>query len=153
MNSAVGGGAIATSISSSSGIGQIVNSTFISNSSTNPGYGGASYGVHRFLNSILALNTDASGLNNCGGIGSSNGFNLSDSGPGDCNLTNSSDLVTQKPLLGPLQNNGGASLTMGLLTGSPGIDQGTNIGCPGTDARGLARPIHGVCDIGAFESQ
>jgi len=61
------------------------------------------------------------------------------------------------PKLGALQNNGGATETMGLLPGSPAIDTGTNIGTLVTDQRGSIRPADGdgngtwIRDIGAFE--
>jgi hypothetical protein len=64
------------------------------------------------------------------------------------------------PWLDVLQDNGGSVPTMGLLSSSPAIDKGKNIGLS-TDQRGLPRPIDfaGVpnaaggngSDIGAFE--
>ncbi len=63
------------------------------------------------------------------------------------------------PLLGALHNNGGSTRTMALITGSPAIDSGTNIGCPSTDQRGGLRAVDGnndgtlTCDIGAVEYQ
>ena len=41
---------------------------------------------------------------------------------------------------------------MALLPGSPAIDAGDDSLCPGTDQRGVPRPIGAHCDIGAFES-
>ncbi len=38
-----------------------------------------------------------------------------------------------------------------MLGGSPAVDAGTNIGCPATDQRGVARPVNVTCDIGAYE--
>jgi hypothetical protein len=68
------------------------------------------------------------------------------------------------PLLGPLQDNGGPTLTHALLPKSPAIDGGNPNGCLDhkdvmliTDQRGHARPVNGdqlpgaICDIGAFE--
>jgi hypothetical protein len=59
------------------------------------------------------------------------------------------------PLLGPLANNGGRTLTHALLPGSPAIDTGSNAGALATDQRGGAyvRAFGGAADIGAFESQ
>jgi predicted outer membrane repeat protein len=57
------------------------------------------------------------------------------------------------PLLGPLQDNGGFTQTMGLSAGSPAIDTGYDANCPTTDQRGVARPQGGHCDIGAYEYQ
>jgi hypothetical protein len=57
--------------------------------------------------------------------------------------------------LGPLQNNGGPTLTMALLAGSPAINAGSCLDATGnpilTDQRGTGRPPGGACDIGAFE--
>jgi len=73
------------------------------------------------------------------------------------------------PKLGQLQNNGGPTQTMALLTGSPAIDQGTSVTIAGTtlttDQRGTGFPrVHdngaianaaggNGTDIGAFELQ
>lgn len=53
--------------------------------------------------------------------------------------------------LGPLQNNGGAVLTMALQNGSSAIDGGATIGAVTTDARGVGRPKGVAYDIGAYE--
>ncbi|APB32318.1 filamentous hemagglutinin family outer membrane protein [Gloeomargarita lithophora Alchichica-D10] len=60
------------------------------------------------------------------------------------------------PLLGALANNGGATLTHALLTGSPAINAGNNaITTVTTDQRGVGFPriSGGTVDIGAFEVQ
>ncbi len=68
---------------------------------------------------------------------------------------NSNDLkVTDKitiadPKLGPLQDNGGSTLTHALLAGSPAINKGTSTGAPTTDERGYKRDSR--TDIGAYE--
>ena len=70
------------------------------------------------------------------------------------------DTVTGDPILGPLANNGGPTLTYALMTGSPAINAGDNAlainpltNAPlTTDQRGLARFV-GTVDIGAFEVQ
>ena len=56
------------------------------------------------------------------------------------------------PQLGPLQNNGGFTLTTAVLPGSPAIDAGTANGNT-TDQRGTGfqRVIGAAADIGAFE--
>ena len=63
--------------------------------------------------------------------------------------------------LGPLQNNGGPTMTVALLPGSNAIDGGDPVlGCTdangnalATDQRGLARVLGSFCDIGAYEYQ
>ncbi len=62
--------------------------------------------------------------------------------------------VTGDPLLGPLQDYGGPTETVGLRAGSAAIDQvPSGSGCPSTDQRGVVRPqpAGGSCDIGAYE--
>ncbi len=55
------------------------------------------------------------------------------------------------PKLGPLADNGGPTLTMALLPGSPAIDAGNTSLAPATDQRGFPRPTGLAADIGAFE--
>jgi hypothetical protein len=77
----------------------------------------------------------------------------------DCHLSdtvpNQADQSDTNPLIGPLQNNGGSTMTMALLPGSPALDKvpTTGAGCPTTDQRGIPRPQGPACDIGAFELQ
>ncbi len=85
----------------------------------------------------------------CSGTVTSNGHNLASDG--SCGLNSTADLPNTNPLLGPLQNNGGGTLTHALLLGSPAIDSGSSIGCPATDQRGIARPFGDSCDRGAYE--
>jgi len=63
--------------------------------------------------------------------------------------------VGKAPLLGPLANNGGPTLTHALMPGSPAIDNGSNPGMLVSDQRGIgfARSIGFGPDIGAFEVQ
>ncbi len=48
-----------------------------------------------------------------------------------------------------LAASGGFSPTHLPLSGSPAIDNGTGLGCPSTDQRGVARPQGATCDVGA----
>src|SRR5206468_141935 len=57
------------------------------------------------------------------------------------------------PQVGPLQDNGGLTLTLALLPGSPAIDAGTPNGAPATDQRGVPHLPGLAVDIGAFEYQ
>jgi hypothetical protein len=54
------------------------------------------------------------------------------------------------PLLGSLTNNGGITMTMALLPGSPALDAGDDT-LTGTDQRGFPRKSGAHVDIGAFE--
>ncbi|MDN5924749.1 MAG: right-handed parallel beta-helix repeat-containing protein [Xanthomonadales bacterium] len=68
---------------------------------------------------------------------------------------NGGNVFSSDPLLGPLQDNGGPTLTRLPLAGSPLIDVGDPAftGPPTTDQRGagFARIVNGVVDIGATE--
>lgn len=98
------------------------------------------------LNTLLAAN--ASGGNGYGNVADL-GHNLSSDG--SCNFTNAGSLNNTDPKLGPLADNGGPTLTLALLPGSPAIDAGDTATAPSTDQRGQARPIGSAADIGAFE--
>jgi hypothetical protein len=65
------------------------------------------------------------------------------------------DTIADDPLLGPLTDNGGLTLTMALMPGSPAIDAGNNVAALADDQRGTGFLRHvGVrTDIGAFEVQ
>ncbi|HEY0178379.1 MAG TPA: Ig-like domain-containing protein [Dokdonella sp.] len=65
------------------------------------------------------------------------------------------DTIVADPLLGPLQDNGGATPTHALLFGSPALDAGNNSAALDFDQRGsgYARVVGIAADIGAFENQ
>jgi uncharacterized membrane protein len=75
------------------------------------------------------------------------GHNLSS----DWCFTSATSFNYTDPKLGPLANNGGPTLTMALLPGSPAIDAADPAAAPVTDQRGIARPVGPAPDIGAFE--
>lgn len=140
-NSANQGGGIYTNPSTL----RLNNSTI----SDNFAYNGAgifnNYGTLHLSNSLIANSLRGQDCYNRGTI-STNLNNLIEDG--SCSPTLSGD-----PLLGPLTDNGGATLTHALLPGSPAINAGDNATCLSTDQRGIARPQQGQCDIGAFESR
>ncbi len=100
-------------------------------------------------NTIVAANQG----NNCHLLTplTSLGNNLSSDATCAAAFSATGDRNNVAPVLGPLRNNGGPTLTHALLWGSPAIDGGSNTGCPATDQRGVARPQRGTCDIGAVE--
>jgi len=55
------------------------------------------------------------------------------------------------PLLLPVADNGGQTLTAALRPGSPALDTANPTYCPPTDQRGFKRPAGPGCDIGAYE--
>ena len=108
------------------------------------GGGGLNGGV--CVNTLLATNLP--GGNNSGAL-TDLGHNLSSDG--SCAFTNGGSLNNTDPRLGPLANNGGPTLTMALLPGSPAIDAGDNVSAPSSDQRGISRPVGAFADIGAYE--
>ena len=106
-------------------------------------------GLINILNTIVGENGNDGNCNSSADI-ISQGYNI-DSGD-SCNFNSAGDMVNTDPLLAPLSNNGGPTLTCALLPESPAIDNG-NPACPppDTDQRGFPRPSGDRCDIGAFE--
>ena len=171
---------------SNSATATLTNST-VSGNTANAGNGGgiSNSGTLTALHATLSNNSAAANLG--GGIYNTNGtttldntiianstaggdcvrptgtinaiFSLIEDGLGCVNGTNTSNLMGD-PNLGPLQNNGGATLTHALLAGSIAIDQGNSTLT--IDQRGVTRPIDdpnsangtgNLADIGAFEVQ
>ena len=139
---------------------QITSSTIVHNSASANlsavGRGGGIYSSAptRTDSSIIALNTAPTGPDFTGGGGlQSLGYNI---------IGNNADAVISSqptdqigtpaapidPLLGPLADNGGPTLTHALQAGSPAINRG-DPAAPPQDQRGYGRA--GVPDVGAFE--
>jgi beta-glucanase (GH16 family) len=70
-----------------------------------------------------------------------------------CNLVAAGDQPNTDPLVGPLADNGGPTLTHALLAGSPAIDAGDGSACPAVDQRGVTRPQGAACDVGSYEAE
>jgi hypothetical protein len=108
-------------------------------------------------NSIIAGNSAAQAPDIFGQIDSRSGHNLL--GPMDGwsyrpGSVTTGDLVGVDPMLAPLADNGGTTLTHNLLPGSPAIDAAANVeGWLSPDQRGVERPQPpgGLGDIGAVE--
>jgi parallel beta-helix repeat protein len=160
-NSAVieGGGVYSTSAN-------MLNCTVVENvAGTGGGLFHVTGGMFSVRNTIVALNLVPFGNNGPDAFGAgftSQGHNLIGDGTGTFNQGANGDIVGTSanpidPKLGPLQNNGGPTKTMALLTGSLAIDAGDNSILPATDQRGFARKKDGnfdgiaIVDIGAFE--
>jgi hypothetical protein len=132
-------------------------STVSNNTATEGGGLYHNVGLLALTNSIIANHPSARDCVINGTSIPSTGYTLDSDG--SCWLTAATDRPGVDPLLGPLQDNGGPTLTHALLPGSPAIDGipwGTN-GC-GTshisDQRWQARPqpAWGACDSGAYEA-
>ncbi|HKO54822.1 MAG TPA: Calx-beta domain-containing protein [Thermoanaerobaculia bacterium] len=70
-------------------------------------------------------------------------------------VTDATDITGVDPQLGPLQNNGGPTMTMLLALSSPAVNSGDPAFAPPptTDQRGLPRVAGGRIDMGALELQ
>ena len=138
----------------------VTNSTITGNSAPSGGgiYNTQGIAADRLEISNTILNAGALGENifNNGGTVTSDGYNLS-SDDGGGYLTGPGDQINTDPLLGPLQDNGGPTLTHALLPGSPAIDAGDPnfTPPPSNDQRDchFDRVFNGRIDIGSFESQ
>ncbi|RIK44388.1 MAG: hypothetical protein DCC55_02805 [Chloroflexi bacterium] len=177
-NGPLGGGGI---VNIGGGTVSVVNSTLSDNQTTDAG--GAILNLDNstasIINSTLSGNSAAAGggLFTGGALVTLGNTIIANNLGGDCvqelstldashsliadslgcvNGVNTNNL-TGDPLLGPLQDNSGPTLTHALLAGSPAINQGDNTVCadPATvnnlDQRGVSRPQGAACDIGAFE--
>ena len=112
--------------------------------------GGSIFNVDGTASIINTIVTNNDRGNDCFGVLTSNGHNISSDGTCTA-LTATGDMVGTNPLLGLLQDNGGDTLTHALLLGSPAVDAGDDTACPATDQRGMSRTERPPCDIGAYE--
>jgi hypothetical protein len=148
-------------ISNFAGGAQIANSTISGNSAAS---GGGVYnlpdpfGTATIETGNTIFDAGASGENivNNGGTVTSHGYNVcSDDGGGL--LNGPGDQINTDPLLGPLQDNGGPTLTHLPLPGSPAIDAGdpSFIPPPLRDQRGVCfhRVFGRRIDVGSVETQ
>ena len=147
---------------SNSGDLQITSSTIAHNSASGDDFGfggginGDGFEPTRTDSSIIALNTASTGgpdYFSGSGVLLSTGYNI---------IGNNADAVISSqptdqigtptapidPLLGPLADNGGPTLTHAIQSGSPAINRG-DPAAPPQDQRGYGRL--GVPDVGAFE--
>lgn len=128
----------------------VLNGTIAGNSA---GAGGGLYnrqsGVIRLTNTMVA---DSPSGGDCAVEGTAtsvtNGlFNIIEDG------TCIPSAASPDPLLGPLQDNGGTTMTHALLLGSPAIDKNsTCMEARPRDQRQIIRPQGAGCDIGAYEA-
>jgi hypothetical protein len=100
------------------------------------------------------LNNNSGG--NIDGTITSHGYNISSDDGGGL-LNGPGDQINTDPLLGPLQDNGGPTLTHAPLPGSPAIDAGDPNFTPPPfhDQRGqcFLRVFNGRIDVGSVETQ
>jgi predicted outer membrane repeat protein len=144
----------------------VTNATFSGNSGTNgggamcdvfvnvPGGGQA----NPVLTNVVLWNNGASisDTYSAGTNGSTLNYAVVDSGCPAYSLS-CSNLIAADPMLGALQDNGGATPTMMPGSGSSAIDVGLDSACTAApvsnlDQRGVTRAIGTHCDIGAVEA-
>ena len=114
----------------------VINCTLSGNSG---GAGIVSFGDLFVGNTILKAG--AAGPNiDFGSNVSSLGYNLSDD-YGNGFLTGTGDQINRDPILGPLKDNGGTTLTHVPLSNSPALDQGQDMGRTDIGQRGRVRPV------------
>ncbi len=166
------GGGIANDALNSGATLSLINCTVFGNSASSSGGGifNATGATVNAKNTIIAKNTATSTGPDFNGTLASQGYNLiGNNGGATITGTTIGNQLNVDPMLGPLQNNGGPTLTLGLLTGSPAIDKGGSATDPitgiliATDQRGFIRPVDSPTipnasggdgsDIGAFEVQ
>jgi CSLREA domain-containing protein len=129
----------------------LFNDTFSANSAVS---GGGVYNASganlNYANTILANSATGGDCVSGGAIGTNTKNLVEDH---SCSATLSGD-----PKLDVLADNGGPTMTMKLLPGSPAIDVGDNTVCAAApvnnlDQRGVVRPIKSTCDLGAYEAE
>jgi hypothetical protein len=134
----------------------VTSSTIAGNSASDRGGGIWNYDVLsevRIENTIVAGDSAPTGPDVHGQV-SGDGHNLIGNSSGASGL-DAMDMQNIDPLLGPLADNGGPTLTRALLDGSPAIDAGLT--AETSDQRGAVRPRDGngdmllEPDIGSFE--
>ena len=146
-NTALNGGGIFNRV----GTVNLVSSTITDNTATDNGGGIWNFGgTTSFRNTIVSGNMAATPSDDCAGTITSLGHNLASDT--SCVLLGAGDLNSTNPLLGPLLDNGGPTMTHALLPGSPAIDAIPVASCTvNTDQRGVVRPQGADCDVGSFE--
>jgi hypothetical protein len=158
------GGGIKTSGGSQGGTLTVTNSTISGNSahgSGNNGGGGIdSLSIAATLKNTIVANSPAGG--NCSGAPPTDVGNNLDSDTSCGFGTSNNSLSGVDPMLSPLADNGGPTLTHALLENSPAINRGNNAFAVEPDGnplnydqrgQGFARIVDGTVDIGAFEVQ
>ena len=142
----------------------LINSTLSVNAAASAGGSIYNRALLTLQNTLIANSTSGGDcVNASGAIVSTQSHNLIEDSANACGISDGDNgsIIGQDPNLGPLQDNGGSTLTQALLDGSPAINAGDNSaavdanGDPlSTDQRGAGFPriVGGTVDIGAYES-
>ncbi|MEH2327257.1 MAG: choice-of-anchor Q domain-containing protein [Nostoc sp.] len=166
---------------STDGVFNLINSTVTNNTALSTEFGEGGGGIYSLSGTVNLKNTIVAGNINSNApdllssflssaIFNGNNNNLIGSLTGaKGTVGTATDIVNPNAKLGPLQNNGGLTLTHALLPGSRAINAGNNNLIPADtedldgdgntlepipyDQRGLTRLVGAKVDIGAFEVQ
>ena len=158
VNSTISGnsaGQVGGGIANYTGGAQVSNSTVSGNSATS---GGGIYndGTIEISNTILNAGAFGENVVNDGGTVTSHGYNISSDDGGGV-LTGPGDQINTDPLLGPLRDHGGPTLTHVPMRGSPAIEAGDPSFTlpPDHDQRGAYyyRVFGPRIDVGSVETQ
>jgi len=141
----------------SNGLPLTITHSTISDNRASTGGGivnGGSSAALEIGNTILNAGVSGANIFNNGGTVTSLGYNLSSDNGGGF-LTATGDQINTDPMLGPLQDNGGPTLTHAPQTGSLAINAGDPNFTPPPlyDQRGYPRVFGGRLDIGSVEVQ
>jgi hypothetical protein len=166
-NSAMSGGGVTQKYLAAGQGATIYNSTIAANTATyigagiydfptTPSGGSTAPAPITLVSSIVAKNTTAGTPDDIYLRGT---YTLTIAGSNDLvmaatsNITLPGGTLAADPMLAPLANNGGPTLTMGLYAGSPASGAGSNPNAYTNDQRGTGFPrsIGGLTDIGAFQ--
>lgn len=134
----------------------LLNNTTITGNASTGGVGGGALKAAdgssvSMSNTIFANNTASGPDDDCEGTITSLGSNLVEDSDG-CNGLGAGDTTSVDPMLGPLENNGGRTLTRAPQPASPLLDTGGTGGiCEARDQRGLVRPQGVACEEGSYE--
>jgi hypothetical protein len=146
------GGAIAASNTTVSLYSCTIAQNSASSGTNQRASGGGLYGSggnFEIANCILSQNQTNGVTRNLDGLVTDLGHNISSDGSDAWTSGTSSGFLD--PLLLPLANNGGPTLTMALRAGSPALNAADPATSPATDQRGYPRPSGSGPDIGAYE--
>ena len=172
VNSTISGNSTEVSgggVYSNGGMVYLYSSTVVANVADADGDGLGSGGgvaedsgsaLYDIKNTLLGNNVDSGGeAPDCYGDPRSSGYNLIEHTFG-CSIWGymAGNIYYQDPVLNVLQDNGGNTLTHGLIASSPALDAGSPGRCTDlvgnpllVDQRGSSRARTQRCDIGAFE--
>ena len=132
-----------------------VHCSFSGNTASGAGGGIDNYlSVVNLTNTIVAGNGSQDIYNWTGSTNTAGGSNIVQVLSNAGTLVGGSTILAVNPLLGPLANNGGPTLTLLPRIGSPAIDAGVTSADAGltTDQRGLPRLVGDAVDLGAVEA-